>query len=295
MASKETGIQFLARLGSRPTLSGIEPILFGTEGPHMKDVIEIFGEEGTGKTEMLVHLICRCILPEKWNNIHLGGRAAGVILFDTDSKFSILRLVHLLEKIVSTKMKESENSVTINSSDMDVFIGSCLKRLKIVLCYNSDQLFITLHSVEDLILNDSSISVIMIDSISSFYWMDRQGGGDSTAAQESNMRNITEILNKLVEHYNLTVLVSKSPMFKKKNENQIDFNKLNTDDFINEDMELLHSEFLCKSWQRFVTHRLVLVKLLDSDNQSESFIIGGDCCHGNKKFLINNNGICFMS
>ena len=39
--------QLLARLGTRPSLSTLDETLFGS-GPQTKDVIEIYGEDGTG-------------------------------------------------------------------------------------------------------------------------------------------------------------------------------------------------------------------------------------------------------
>ncbi|KAJ7409602.1 hypothetical protein BTVI_56048 [Pitangus sulphuratus] len=54
------------------------------------DVIEFHGAEGTGKTEMLYHLIARCIIPKSG-----GGLEVEVMFIDTDYHFDMLRLGNL--------------------------------------------------------------------------------------------------------------------------------------------------------------------------------------------------------
>ena len=41
--------------------------------------MELTGEEGSGKTEYLLHLTANCILPETWRTIEVGGIGAGII------------------------------------------------------------------------------------------------------------------------------------------------------------------------------------------------------------------------
>ncbi|XP_045173538.2 DNA repair protein XRCC2-like [Mercenaria mercenaria] len=299
MATKETGIQFLARLGSRPSLTGIQPIIFGEQGPQTKDVIELYGGEGTGKTELLVHLICRCILPEYWNNVPLDGHGAGVVFIDTDFKFSVIRLVTVIEKYILDKARDCSKFTAIDSDSIESFIRECLKKLHILRCTSSEQLVVTLHNLENLICNESSVSVIMIDSISTFYWIDKSNGGDSIQAQESNMKYVTEILSKLINTYNLTLLVTKAVVYKKKGQNDCFEGESGMQSlskhFANQDLELFHAEFMCKPWQRLVSHRLVLVKDLREGNQEQLFVIGGDCAQGNQTFKVCESGIKFLS
>ncbi|XP_025947394.1 DNA repair protein XRCC2 isoform X2 [Apteryx rowi] len=89
----ESGTQLLARLEGRSSLKNLEPYLFAEEGfPVHGDVVEFHGPEGTGKTEMLYHLIARCILPKSG-----GGLEVEVMFIDTDYHFDMLRLVTILE------------------------------------------------------------------------------------------------------------------------------------------------------------------------------------------------------
>ncbi|XP_052220663.1 DNA repair protein XRCC2-like isoform X2 [Dreissena polymorpha] len=293
---------FLARLGTRPHVSGIEADVFGS-GPQCKDVIEIYGEEGTGKSEFLSHLIVQCILPEAWSSIDLGGRGASVIFIDTEYKFSILRLVSLMEKQVLQKLADCGKEFRLDASQIEVFIEECLERLYIVRCSSSEELVITLHSLEGVICNDPNISLVMIDSISAFYWLDRSLGGDSIPAQEANLKLTVEALTKLVNTYNLVLFATKSAVYKKKSQDSVGFDRgsgvydmSNTGcgrNCLSEDLDLLHAEFMCKPWQRFVSHRLILVK--DTGNQAsdagnQTFVIGGDCVKGNQRFKVTQAG-----
>ena len=61
------------------------------------DVVEIYGSSGTGKTEMLLSTLAQCILPPMWEGIEIGGNGVGVIFFDNDQKFSIFRLMQIIE------------------------------------------------------------------------------------------------------------------------------------------------------------------------------------------------------
>lgn len=271
-------------------------MLFGNKGPIAKDVIEIFGGEGTGKTEILVHLIVRCLLPETWNNIPLHGRDAGVILIDTDLKFSILHLVSRMEKYIYEKAEQIAKKSEIESVGLENFIKSCLKKLHIVRCFDSGQLVLTLHNLENLVCNEANISVIMLDSISAFYWIDKLNGGDSVPVQEANMKYASEILSKLVNTYNLNLFATKAAVFKKKGNTEYYEDQENPERNdareLPEDLDSLHAEFMCKPWQRLVSHRLVLVKDIKAGNQS--FVIGGDCVQGNSRFTISGSGIQFF-
>lgn len=250
---------------------------------------------------MLVHLICRCILPEYWNKIPLNGHGAGVIFIDTDFKFSIIHLVNVIEKYIYERAKNFSDDALVNSENIESFIRDCLKKLHIIRCSNSDQLIASLNNLENLICQETSVSVIMIDSISAFYWIDKCFSGDSVQAQETGMRYVTEILTKLVNTYSLILFATKSAVYKKKGlgdnfegEGNFHSDSKQQKQLINEDLESLHAEFMCKPWQRFVSHRLVLVKELQDENQQHSFIIGGDCVQGNKRFLVTEAGIQFL-
>ena len=62
----ENGIDLLQRLATRPKLVGLQPQLFGENGPQPGDVIEVNEKGVCIKTIMLTQWIVRFILPSKW-------------------------------------------------------------------------------------------------------------------------------------------------------------------------------------------------------------------------------------
>lgn len=100
----ETAEQLFKRGNTKPFPTGIP--IFNEElwsmggGMRPGDVVEIFGASGTGKTEMLLSVLAQCILPPTWEGIDIGGNGVGVIFFDNDQKFSMFRLMQVIENKV---------------------------------------------------------------------------------------------------------------------------------------------------------------------------------------------------
>ncbi|KAM9699249.1 DNA repair protein XRCC2 [Menidia menidia] len=89
----ESGTQLLARLEARRSLRDVEPRLFPEDGgPEPGEVVELFGPEGAGKTELLYHLLSRCVLPEA-----AGGLEMDVLFLDTHHGLDMFRLVSVLD------------------------------------------------------------------------------------------------------------------------------------------------------------------------------------------------------
>ncbi|KAL3871704.1 hypothetical protein ACJMK2_039687 [Sinanodonta woodiana] len=297
LSKTETGAQFLARLGSRPSMMHIEPAFFG-EGLKGKEVIELYGAEGTGKSETLLHFIVRCILPKSWKSVELSGCDAHVIFIDTDYKFSILRLASLLERyILNAVGRARQNSDETDfqcpgSEETENFIKECLKKLYIIRCTSSTQLIITLHSLENIICNNPNISAVMIDSISAFYWIDRYNGGESFAMQEANMRLACEELSKLVNTYNITVFATKQELFKKKK----DFERRDREkSTVIQELDFEHQEYMCKSWQKLVTGRLVYKYVEIPGSGRRKFVVSAGPISEIVTFFVEFDEIQFLS
>lgn len=274
--------QLLARLVSRPSIADVLPDLFVT-GPEGKEIYEIVGTEGTGKTEFLLNIVASIILPKSWRNIQLHGSDASVIFIDTDYKFSIIRLAMIMEKKIIEKIEKcSKNTVTPSADEMEGFITDCLKRLSLVHCNNSSHLLITLFSLETSVSNNPNISAIMIDSISVFYWLDKSMGGESTSMQELRLRQISDYLSKLVNDYNLVLFATSAVLFQKKSKDY-DCKGVNS----NQDTE--NMEYLCKSWQRKIDYKLVMKR--DSESNFHVFCEGLNI---SRDFIIDECGIKFL-
>ncbi|XP_056868905.1 DNA repair protein XRCC2 [Takifugu flavidus] len=244
----ESGAQLFARLEARRCLKDIEPRLFPAHGgPEHGDVVELHGPEGTGKTELLYHLLCRCVMPTA-----AGGLEVEVIFVDTDYSLDMLRLVSILDR----RLSEAHSSGAASAAAPELALRSCLSRLLVVHCSSSSQLVLTLHLLETSFLSRPGLALLLIDSISAFYWLDRSEGGGSTTKQEEKLSKCSLLLARLLRDYRITVFATCHAIRR-------NFAGLPA----SSDSARPH---LCRSWQRLVKHRLLCSREETVDSMSDS-------------------------
>ncbi|XP_064875128.1 DNA repair protein XRCC2-like [Oncorhynchus nerka] len=151
---------------------------------------EVPWHEGNGKTHTLFNLVTHCILPTD-----RGGLEGKVMYVDTNYHFDILRLVKVLEQHPAVVEPEER-------------VRACLHRLFVVLCSSSVQLLLTLHYLENTFFSRPVLCLLVIDSISAFYWVDRSSGEESVAKQEAILRKCSEPLAQLLRDYLIVVFAT---------------------------------------------------------------------------------------
>ncbi|XP_014869395.1 PREDICTED: DNA repair protein XRCC2 isoform X2 [Poecilia mexicana] len=213
----ESGTQLFARLEARRCLKDVEPRLFADDGGPDR-----------GKTELLYHLLCRCVLPEA-----AGGLEVDVVFVDTDYSLDMFRLASVLDSRL--------NAGGSAGSD-DAVLRSCLSRLLVVRCSSSSQLLLTLHFLETTLSSRPRAALLLIDSISAFYWSDRSEAA-SVAKQEEKLSRCSELLGRLLRDYRITIFATCHPIRRGSNGPPS-----------SSEADRSH---LCRAWQRLVTHRLV--------------------------------------
>ena len=297
------GFQLFARLGGKQTLDGLDKNLFGDipEGIQPGSVVEFSGQEGSGKTEMLLHLIANCILPKTWKDLVLNGRSIGVVFVDCDYHFQVLRLVTILEHRILNAIRETQGvsmataNINRNNSthsgnqqctsgypekynDYENFIKTCLGHLFIVHCNSSLQMLATILSLENLLSAKPEVGVFMIDSLSAFYWVDRYNGGESLASQESNQRKIVDALAKYTQQYHVVLIVTKQTIFTSSEKS-------------------IHRDYLCQSWQRLVNYRYKFDRKKTHNGVDLMFSVCRTYPSGNtvRQFCIKESGIEFVT
>ncbi|XP_063777938.1 DNA repair protein XRCC2 isoform X1 [Pseudophryne corroboree] len=277
LRKSESGTQLLARLEGRTSLKDLEPLLFASEDcPVHGDIIEFHGPEGTGKTEMFCHVISRCILPKSE-----GGLQVEVIYIDTDYHFDMLRLVTILEHRLSQSNEE--------------MVKQCLSRFFLVYCSSSVQLLLTLYSLENMFCSHPSLCLLIIDSLSSFYWIDRNNGGESISKQESTIRKCIELLDKLVKEYKLVLFASTQTIMQKSYSGGGEAPSHSakqtspTVDF---------KPYLCKLWQHITVSRVFFSKETLQLNGVQTFSITSCHLKSNhvirRSFKIAESGVQFI-
>ncbi|XP_063063005.1 DNA repair protein XRCC2 isoform X3 [Engraulis encrasicolus] len=286
----ETGAQLFARLEGRRSLRDIEPKIFPEGcGPSRGDVVELHGAEGTGKTEALYHLIVRCLLPA-----NRGGLEVEVVFVDTDYHFDTLRLVTILEaRLAQSQTQPCQSSDTrglataggrvaededYNDADAEEeLVKACLRRLSVVHCSSSAQMLLSLHYLESWVSSRMALCLLVLDSISAFYWQDRCSGGESVARQETNLRKCAQLLDRLGRDYGIVVFATVHAIMRNYGSSEASGSGNSTAARTSDEPAPPPSSstpnsrrwssvvdfdkpYLCRVWQRLVTQRLVFTK-----------------------------------
>uniref|UniRef100_A0A8C2WW07 RecA family profile 1 domain-containing protein n=1 Tax=Cyclopterus lumpus TaxID=8103 RepID=A0A8C2WW07_CYCLU len=264
----DVSLQLFARLEARRCLKDIEPQLFPEHGgPNHGEVVELYGTEGTGKTELLYHLLCRCVLP-----VASGGLEVDVVFVDTNYSLDMLRLVSILDS-------------RLNADESDeAALHLCLSRLLVVHCSSSSQLVLTLHFLETSLSSRPGLALLAIDSISAFYWLDRCEGGASVTKQEEKLSKCIELLGRLLRDYRITVFATCHAIRRS-------YNGSSCSDY--------DRPYLCRPWQRLVTHRL-LCSRQEAANNMQVFTVhctsSGSMTKGysSSSFYVTDRGVKFI-
>ncbi len=233
-------------------------------------VVEITGEEGSGKTELLLHALVSCILPEVWHGVALGGAEAAAVFFDCDYRFSLLRLITVLESRIKSAVVGADLDVALSSSthssagsattasaapisiDTDAYdslISECLARLFVFRCSSSLEFLATLQSLWGLLDLNPAIRLICLDSIAALYWFD---GAVSLGESNTVQRSACKLLRKLMDDFSgLTVLATKPVLFTRR-------------DGAGE----VPREYMDREWGQVVTHRVGVHVVVRADASS---------------------------
>ena len=192
----------------------IEPKLFSS-GLDNKTIVEIVSKSGVGKTELIMHLMSRLILPSTWTLSIANSKV------ETESSFSMLRFFTILENRLSHAFNEQKSrgsEATLDdslvSTQMTRFIKECLKNLVVYKCFNNEQFVLSLAACEHFIhsqLNNRMIVPIFIDSVNSNYEIIDRYSSKIGLNELNHTENYALILIKrLIEKYNVCIIASRS-------------------------------------------------------------------------------------
>lgn len=206
----ETAFHMIARGQKRPPLNGIENNLFPF-GPQPGEVVEFHGEASVGKTLLLLECIKKCILPSQYDELSIGGLEAGVIFLNSDIHFNIAALVTLLRN----HLKYCIPDMVSKSEIINKIVITSLSRLTIFNIYDSEALYTTFRVVERLLCTNINISLLVLDSISSFYWQDRLG--DGVKKMDTYISHVLNTLHRYIHPFQITLFFTRPSYFQTKN------------------------------------------------------------------------------
>ncbi|XP_026291064.1 DNA repair protein XRCC2 isoform X2 [Frankliniella occidentalis] len=201
----ESGKQLLARLSTRPSLKGLDERLLGVDGPLPHDVIEITGDVSVGKSVLALQWVTRAILsPPR------GGLGVEVLLIDADHHQSLFTLVQLLQARMKAFTAQT-SGLRLTSSLVETSIKDALKRLTIINVYDSTNLYTAILALDKMLLSKPQISMVVVDSLTAFYWSDRLAGG--LQHMDSYLRRLLSALQKSTKEHKVMVVFTRPSYF----------------------------------------------------------------------------------
>lgn len=195
----ESGLQVFTRLTCPPTLVSLHPHLF-PDGPLPLQVIEISYENDSPQNAILCDLISNVILPAEY-----GGKNTSVVIIITDGHFDVLILAKILRFKLKLRFNYDEDSIKS-------IVEKCLNLAYIMEVYDSRHLFITMKSVEQMFAAKAEIAMVIVDTISAFYWSDRLNG-KSVFKMDSYLKKTLGTLQALTKEYKPVIVYTKPSYF----------------------------------------------------------------------------------
>ncbi|KAJ8375799.1 hypothetical protein SKAU_G00063790 [Synaphobranchus kaupii] len=189
---------------------------------------------------------CTTLWPAASSQRRAGGLEVEVVFVDTDYHLDTLRLVAVLERHLPTGAEDT--------------VQASLARLYVVHCSSAVQLLLTLHYLVGMFCSRPSLSALILDSISAFYWVDRANGGESLALQESNLRKCTKVLERLLKDNGIVVFATTHAIMRNYASEAADSSASSSRRRWSSAHTDLSKAYLCRAWQCIVTHRLYFSK-----------------------------------
>ncbi|XP_059390574.1 DNA repair protein XRCC2-like [Carassius carassius] len=182
------------------------------------------------------------------------GLEVAVLFTDTDCQSDMLHLVSFLKGHLA------------KGSDNESKVHLCLRRLPVVHCNRSVQLLLTLHYLENTFSSQPSFSLLVIDSISSIYRVDRFSGGECTVCQEANLIKCSELLDRLRRNYHIVIFANTPAIMRNYGSDPgvsevPGSSSLSSERWRSADSATSFDKlYLFKAWQRIVTLRMLFTK-----------------------------------
>lgn len=268
----ENGVEFLSRIGCENEFEHFERALFSSP-LRPPEIIEIMGAAGSGKSLLALSMLANVLLPKSIVGVALNGLESGALYIDCDQHFSILHFSDLLERKIKMicyntraqwkklgDIKKNEELLTIKKEEFNNkvkdAVKKCLSRMIYIKCTDSNQLAVTLTCLDSYIKNKHNVCLVVIDSISSFYWRDRIYKVDNFNKMESYLNSLTKKFIATIKNNHLICIAIKQNLFKDKKENE----STNSSLFFSDYRKLDNSpyEYIGKEWSKGVTIKLNL-------------------------------------
>ena len=166
------------------------------------DVVEVFGESGSGKSELLMQLAIKCVLPRA-----VGGSDASVVVCDVDGKFDAERLLSLLLERLRA-VRGGPGGLPFDVDQLDSVCRRLLRRVHVIRPRDVTDLIVALRALPTLVSRVPT-RLLLIDSVSAWFWRTRF----DTTHGAMYERDVTRFVRELADEQKLVVVASKQVLF----------------------------------------------------------------------------------
>jgi len=185
----ESGLEILEKrkqIGKLTTGSKEFDKLFGG-GIETQAITELFGQFGSGKTQIAHQLAVNVQLP-----VEKGGLDSGAIYIDTENTFRPDRITQMAEAL---KLDPQE----------------VLKHIQVARAYNSDHQMLLAEKAAEL-MEEKKIKLLVVDSLTSHFRAEYTGRGTLAERQQKLNRHMHVLQRKVADLHNAIVIVTNQVM-----------------------------------------------------------------------------------
>lgn len=198
--------------------SNFDEILGG--GVETGVMTEIYGEFGSGKTQIAMTCAVNCHLPIEKGGLSVDGKPVRVVYIDTENSFRPDRMLQIIyeRNMVETKeqtpaeIKAEKPKEPLNEEEEEKAF-QILDKLKIYKPDNAGQQVMVGEELGKDLRDETKepIRLIVVDSITSEFRMDFTGRGELGERQQLLKKHIKHI-SRIAEIYNVAVLITNQVM-----------------------------------------------------------------------------------
>jgi RecA/RadA recombinase len=182
-------------------------------------VVEVAGNAGTGKTDVVYQMMAPMVLPRNWGTRtggvggiqrtwEIGGQECGVAFVDCDGHFSVFRFVAIMSAELSLRLERcvqdgAAEDVVMEENEYQELIQEALKRVTVFRPMSSLELLMVVNHLEQLTSQRPYLKMICVDSLSAFNWMDASVNNSPAFDQA------VKILKQLQAKYRLHIVATR--------------------------------------------------------------------------------------
>lgn len=190
----ESGLQLLARLRKKTVNENFYPVLF-ENGLKTGEVVEFYSDESMSC--LLADIISEALIPKRLDGVELG-----VLLINTDGNLNF--------DVIGNVLKKKLLMLAVQCEDVDSLLHEVLQKLHILEVYDSTQFYTTIHNLESVLMQNQYISLVIIDTLTAFYWSEQ---GFKITKMDVYLKSLLNIIQKITTEFNIKIIYTRPDYF----------------------------------------------------------------------------------